>query len=83
MVYENSLHAKKTTDLNYDCLVAALQYCFQDDLPLLSDLEIPPSDIQTISEIIDEYHTHLMSSQVPGQDVVGPFLSRDLLWRSA
>ena len=56
--------------LNYDRRVATLQHCDKDDLPLLSDLEIPPSDIQTISEIIDEYHTHLMSSRVPGQDVV-------------
>jgi len=44
----------------------------KDDLPLLSDLEIPPSDTQTISETTDEYHTNFihMSSRVPGQDVV-------------
>ena len=69
--FGNSLHARRTTaDLNYDRRVATLQHCDKDDLPLLSGLEIPPSDIQTISEIIDEYHTHLMSSRVPGQDVV-------------
>jgi len=74
----------KTFYLNYDRLVATLQHCDKDDLPLLSDLEIPPSDIQTISEIIDEYHTHLMSPRVPGQDVVGPFFSRgDLFSREA
>jgi len=83
--FDNSLHAKRTiADLNYDRLVATLQHCDKDDLPLLSDLEIPPSDIQTISEIIDEYHTHLMSPWVPGQDVVGPFFSRgDLFSREA
>ena len=51
-------------------LVATLQHCDKDDILLLSDLEIPPSDTRTISVITDKYHTHLMSSQVSGRDVV-------------
>lgn len=70
--FQKCFHTKRTTaDLNYNHLVATLQRD-RDDLPLLSDLEIPPSDTQTISETTDEYHTHFihMSSRVPGQDVV-------------
>ena len=38
--FENSLHAKRTAaDLSYDRLVATLQHCDKDDLPLLSDLK--------------------------------------------
>ena len=72
--FQKCFHTKRTTaDLNYNHLVATLQRD-RDDLPLLSDLEIPPSDTQTISETTDEYHTHFihMSSRVPGQDVVSP-----------
>ena len=52
--------------MNYDRLV--VQYYNKDDLPLLSDLEIPLSDIQTISKImiVDEYQ---ITPDVPSQDV--------------
>jgi len=74
--FEKSLDAKRMiADLNYNRLVTTLLGSDKDDLPFLSDLEIDPSDIQFISKLTDEYHSHLMSARVPGHDV---FLMGDL-----
>jgi len=73
-IFDKNLDANKVmADLNYDRLVTTLQRSDKDDLPLLSDLEVEPSDIQVISKLTDEYHLHLMSPRVPGHDVVSPF----------
>ncbi|KAF8264444.1 hypothetical protein EI94DRAFT_1805818 [Lactarius quietus] len=74
--FEQSLQAKNMiADLSYNRLVDTLLHSDRDDLPSLSDLEIDPSDIQYVSKLMDEYHSHLMSSQVTGHDV---FLMGDL-----
>lgn len=39
--------------MNYDRLVTTLQRSDKDDLPLLSDFEIDPPDLQVISEPAD------------------------------
>ncbi|KAF9222813.1 hypothetical protein BS17DRAFT_734970 [Gyrodon lividus] len=70
-IFDKCLHAKKIiAELNYDRLVATLQCSDKDDLPLLSDFEIDTSDIQAISKLTNEYHSHLMSARVPGHDVL-------------
>lgn len=70
-IFDKSLHAKEIiADFNYNRLVTTLQCSDKDDLPLLSDLKIDPSDIQAISKLTEEYHSHLMSARVPGYDVV-------------
>jgi hypothetical protein len=72
--FERSLHAKKIiADLSYNRLVTTLLRSDKDDLPMLSDIKIDPSDIQFVSKLMDEYHSHLMSVRVPGHDVVCPF----------
>jgi hypothetical protein len=74
-VFDKNLHAKRMiADLSYDRLVTTLQRTDKDDLPLLSGLEVDPSDIRAISKLTDEYRSHLMSPRVPGHDVVSvPF----------
>ena len=73
-IFDKCLHAKKmAAEINYNRLVATLQCSDRDDLPLLSDFETDPSDIQAISKLMDEYHFHLMSARVPGSDVVSVF----------
>lgn len=73
-VFEKSLHAKKTiASLNYERLVPTLLRTDEDDLTLLSDFEVDPSDIQVISKLTDEYHSVLMSTRVPGREVVSSF----------
>ena len=73
-IFDKSLHAKKMiADLNYDRLLTTLQGSDKDDLPLLADFKMDPSDIQAISKLTDEYHIQLMSTRVPGHDVVSPF----------
>ena len=73
-VFAKSLHAKKTiASLNYERLVPTLERTDEDDLTLLSDLEVDPSDIQVISKLTDEYHSLLMSARVPGREVVSCF----------
>jgi 5-methylthioribose kinase len=75
-IFDKCSHAKNIiADLNYNRLVATLQCSDKDDLPLLSDFKIDPSDIQAISKLTNEYHSHLMSPRVPGHDV---FLMGDL-----
>jgi len=75
-VFSKSIHAKKTiASLNYERLVPTLERTDEDDLTLLSDLEVDPSDIQVISKLTDEYHSLLMSARVPGREV---FLMGDL-----
>ena len=70
-VFAKSLHAKKTiASLNYERLVPTLERTDEDDLTLLSDLEVDPSDIQVISKLTDKYHSVLMSTRVPGREVV-------------
>lgn len=72
--FEKSLQAKKMiADMSYNRLVTTLLRSDKDDLPLLSDLEIDPSDIQFVSKLMDEYYSHLMSVRVPGHDVVSSF----------
>jgi hypothetical protein len=67
------LNAKKIiADLSYNRVVPTLLGSDKDDLPLLSDLEIDPSDIQIVSKLMDEYRSHLMSTQVTSHDVVSP-----------
>lgn len=74
-IFDKCLHAKKMiADLNYNRVVATLQCSDKDDLPLLSDFTIDPSDIQAISKLTHEYHSRLMSARVPGHDVVSLFL---------
>jgi hypothetical protein len=73
-IFDKNLDANKVmADLNYDRLVKTLQRSDKDDLPLLSDLEMEPSDLQVISKLTDEYRFHMMSGRVPGEDVVSPF----------
>ena len=73
--FEQSSHAKKIiADLSYNRVVTTLLRSDKDDLPLLSDLEIDPSDIQSVSKLMDEYRSHLMSAQVTRNDVVSPSL---------
>ena len=73
-IFDKCLHAKKMiADLNYNRVVATLQCSDKDDLPLLSDFTIDPSDIQAISKLTHEYHSRLMSARVPGHDVVSLF----------
>ena len=75
--FEKSLHAKKViADMSYNRLVTTLLRSDKDDLPLLSDLEIDPSDIQFASKLMDEYYSHLMSGQVTCHDVVSPCPSK-------
>ncbi|KAI9456934.1 kinase-like domain-containing protein [Boletus coccyginus] len=79
-IFDKCLQAKKMmAELNYTRLVATLQCSDRDDLPLLSDFKTDPSDIQAISKLADEYHSHLMSARVPGQDV---FLMGDLWYEN-
>lgn len=69
--FEQSSHTNKIiADLSYNRIVTTLLRSDKDDLPLLSDLEIDPSDIQSISKLMDEYRSHLMSAQVTSHDVV-------------
>ena len=71
--FEKSLHAKKMfADMTYNRLVTTLLLSDKDDLSMLSDLEIDPSDIQFASKLMDEYRFRLMSARVPGHDVVCP-----------
>ena len=72
--FEKSLHAKNMlADMSYNRVVTTLLRSDKDDLPILSDLEMDPSDIQAVSKLMEEYHSHLMSARVPGHDVVSPF----------
>ena len=74
-VFAKSLHAKKAiASLNYERLVPTLERTDEDDLTLLSDLEVDPTDIQVISKLTDEYHSLLMSTRVPGREAVSSFL---------
>ena len=76
--FDKNMQGKKATAefKYYDRLVTTLQRSDKDDLPLLSDLEIDPSDTQVISALTDEYRSHMMSPRVPGRDVVRPFSAR-------
>jgi len=72
-IFDKALHAKKIiANLNYERLVSTLQRSDKDDLPLLSDFEIDPLDVQILSKLADEYNSHLMSARVPGHDAVSP-----------
>ena len=72
--FEKGFQTKEMiADLSYNRLVTTLLRSDKDDLPLLSDLEIDPSDIHFVSKLMDEYYSHLMSARVPGHDVVCPF----------
>ncbi|KAI9456939.1 kinase-like domain-containing protein [Boletus coccyginus] len=63
-IFDKCLQVKKmTAEFNYTRLVATLQCSDRDDLPLLSDFKTDPSDIQAISKLADEYHSHLMSAR--------------------
>jgi hypothetical protein len=82
--FGKNLHAKKMiADLSYNRLVTTLLRSDKDDLPLLSDFEMDPSDIQFVSKLMDEYHSHLMSAQATRHDVVSPCPEKLASFRTA
>ena len=83
--FEKSSHAKEIiADFSYNRLVTTLLHTNKDDLPLLSDFEIDPSEIQYTSKLMDEYYSHLMSARATRHDVVSPCpeKSRFVLFRN-
>jgi hypothetical protein len=78
---KNTQAEKAVTEFGHDRLVATLLNSDKDDLPLVSGLEVDPSDIQVISKLVDEYRSQLASPRVPNRDVVSPskkFLFREI-----
>ena len=74
--FERNFRVKRTiADLSYNRIVTTLLRSDKDNLPMLTGLEIDPSEIQFVSKLMDEYRSRLMSARVPGHDVVCPFPS--------